>query len=221
MAQLPFEFAYRPALGRTDFLVAPCNQAAIAWLDRWPDWPAPALTLYGPRRSGRTHLGHVWQMRSGARIVDPSLLTTDRIPALLGNARCLFIDNIEQAAEAPLLHLYNLIAERGGHILLVAGDAPVRLGLSLADLRSRLAAAPAIALAPPDEELIGALLVKLFADRQLVVGAEVVAYLALRLDRSFEAVYAAVAALDAAGLAQHRRITVRLARDVLGLDPPA
>lgn len=220
MAQLPFEFAYRQALHRTDFLVAPCNQAAIAWLDRWPDWPAPALTLYGPRRSGRTHLANVWQMRSGARIVDPSLLATDRIPALLGNAHCVFVDNIERAAEAPLLHLYNLIAERGGHILLVAGASPARLGIALADLRSRLVAAPSVAVAPPDDELIGALLVKLFADRQIVVSEEVVAYLALRLDRSFEAVYAAVAALDVAALAQRRRITVPLARQVLGLDPP-
>ncbi len=47
-AQLPLELELRPALGRDDFLVAPSNEVAVAWIDRWPDWPGPALALYGP-----------------------------------------------------------------------------------------------------------------------------------------------------------------------------
>ena len=85
----------------------------------------------------------------------------------------------------------------------------------MADLRSRLRAAPAVAVAPPDEALIAAVLVKLFADRQLAIGEEVVAYLALHLERSFAAARDAVAALDAAALAEQRRITVPLVKRVL------
>ena len=39
--QLPLDLGHRPALGREDFLVAPSNQGAVAWIDRWPDWPGP------------------------------------------------------------------------------------------------------------------------------------------------------------------------------------
>ncbi len=217
MTQLPLDLGHRPALGRTDFLVVPSNAAAVAWLDRWPQWPAPALALSGPPGSGKSHLAHVFAARAGAPIIEPSSLATERVPALLGGASAAVVDEAERAAEAPLLHLYNLLAERRGHLLIVSRAAPARWTIALADLRSRLVASPTVAVAAPDEALIGALLVKLFADRQLAVGEEVLAYLALHLERSFAAAQRAVAALDAAALAEHRRITVPLARRVLQL----
>ncbi|HKO09467.1 MAG TPA: DNA replication protein, partial [Alphaproteobacteria bacterium] len=85
----------------------------------------------------------------------------------------------------------------------------------LADLRSRLLAAPAVAVAAPDETLLAALLVKLFADRQLRVGAELIAFLLPRMERSFEGAVRLVAALDAAALAAKRPLTMPLARSVL------
>ena len=218
MGQLPLDLGHRPALSRADFLVAPCNAEAVAWLDRWPRWPAPALALWGPAGSGKSHLAGVFAARTGARIIDPAALATERVPGLVGDARAAVVDAAERAAEEPLLHLYNLLAERRGHLLVVARDAPARWATALADLRSRLIAAPAVGVAPPDEALIGALLVKLFADRQLAVGEEVVAYLALHLERSFAAAQRAVAALDVAALAAHRRITLKLARQVLELE---
>ena len=139
------------------------------------------------------------------------------MPALLAGAAAAVLDDAERAAEEPLLHLYNVLAERRGHLLIVARDPPARWAIALPDLRSRLVAAPAVALAAPDEALIGALLVKLFADRQLAVGEEVLAYLALHLERSFAAVQRAVALLDATALAEHRPVTVPLARRVLAL----
>jgi chromosomal replication initiation ATPase DnaA len=218
-AQLPLDLGQRrPALGRADFLIAPCNEAAVAWLDRWPLWPAPALVIHGPPGSGKTHLAQVWEARSGAVAIDAAALATLTVPEHLGAARAAIIDEVERAAEEPLLHLYNLVAERGGHLLVVAREPPARAGIALDDLRSRLIAAPTVAVAPPDEALIGALLVKLFADRQLAVSAEAVRYLTLHLERSFAAVQAAVAALDAVSLAERRPITARLARRVLGLD---
>lgn len=221
MRQLPLDLPHRPALGGGDFLVAPCNAEAVAWLDRWPDWPAPALALHGPGGCGKTHLGHVWQVRSGAIFIDAPELAVDRLPMLVSASGAVILDGAERAEERALLHLYNLVAERGGHVLLIANEPPARWATALADLRSRLLAAPAVAVAAPDEALLGALLVKLFADRQLAVGADVIAYLLPRLERSFEAARQAVARLDAAALAAHRRITVPLVRQVLAGDAAA
>jgi len=216
--QLPLELGHRPALGRADFLLAPCNAEAVAWLDRWPQWPAPALALYGPAGSGKSHLAHVFAAQSGACMLDPTALATDRIPGLLGDARAALVDEAERANEEPLLHLYNLLTERRGHLLVIAREPPARWRIALADLRSRLLAAPAVALRDPDDALIAALLVKLFADRQLAVGADVVQYLMPRLERSFAAATAAVESLDRAALAEQRPITVPLARRVLRFD---
>ncbi len=222
-AQLALPLEHRPALGNEDFLLAPCNRAAVAWLDRWPRWPAPALTVHGPPGCGKTHLAHVWQARSGARMLRPSMLAGAEAPALLADARACVIDPRGDADdgwpdgvdEPALLHLFNLLAEAGGHLLLMAPSPPARWRLGLPDLRSRLRAAPAVAVGRPDDAVIAAVLVKLFADRHLPVGAEVVGYLQRRIERSFDAARRVVAAVDQAALAARRRVTVPLAREAL------
>ena len=214
-SQLVLGLSHRPALGRDDFLVASPNAEAVAWLDRWPDWPATALALYGPAGAGKSHLAQVWRRRSGAveaagqgPLDPPALAAAGAVVLDLGDAPA-------PAVERPVLHLYNLLAERRGHLLLVGREPPARWPVELPDLRSRLSTAPAVALLPPDDELRAAVMVKLFADRQIRVEAEVVSYLLQRLDRSFAAIGTAVAALDEAALAERRPITVPLARAVL------
>ena len=85
-AQLPLEFGHRPALTGEDFLVAPCNADAVAWLDRWPDWPAPALVVHGPRGCGKTHLALVFQGMSGARAITHDMLSKGNPLDLMGAA---------------------------------------------------------------------------------------------------------------------------------------
>jgi len=216
MTQLILDLGHRPALAEADFLVAPCNQSAVQWLDRWPDWPAPALTLYGPAGCGKTHLARVFAARSEAPIVEADRLATEVVPQLLGRARACVVDDADRAGAEPLLHLYNLIAERRGGMLLTAREPPARWPSLLPDLRSRLVAAPMVAVEAPDDALLGALMVKLFADRQLAVSEEVVLFLLRHMERSFEAARRLVAELDAAALRDRRGITIPLARAVLG-----
>jgi DnaA regulatory inactivator Hda len=218
-AQLPLAFDHRPALSGEDLLVAASNQAAVAWIDRWPDWPAPALVVFGPAGCGKTHLGQVFAHRSGARAITPQTLAREEPARLVHDAPACLIDDAEAALahglEEPLLHLYNTAAEAGRRLMLTARRAPSRWDVKLADLRSRLNAALAVEIGPPDDGLIAAVLVKLFADRQLKVDTDVVAFLLARMERSFEAARQMVAALDAAALAERRNITVPLARQVL------
>lgn len=215
--QLVLELPHRPALGRGDFLVAPCNEAAVAWIDRWPDWPAPGLALYGPRGSGKSHLAAVWQARSGAAAISPAALAQGRL-----EARCAVCEEpgrlAERAAAEALFHLYNRIAAAGGHLLLTGTAPPARWPVALADLRSRLNALPAVEIKAPDDAVLAGLFAKLFRDRQLAVAGDVILYLVPRIERSCAAVARAVETLDRAALAQRRPITLALARATLGLD---
>jgi chromosomal replication initiation ATPase DnaA len=215
MSQLILDLGHRPALGEADFLVAPCNERAIQWLDIWPAWPAPALTVFGPPGCGKTHLARVFAARSGAPLIPATALATDVVPSLLGPATAAVVDAADSAAAEPLLHLYNVIVERRGQLLLTATEPPARWPDLLPDLRSRLAAALTVAVAPPDDALLAALLVKLFADRQVAVGEEVVLFLVRQMERSFDAARRLVAALDAAALREQRGITIPLAKSVL------
>lgn len=227
--QLPLDLGCRPALGREDFLLAPANADAVRWLDRWPRWPGPAVVVYGPAGCGKTHLAEVWRQQSGASRLAAADLREPRLPErLLAVQRAvpppaLVLDDAPQQLlsrdEAHgLFHLYNALSAAGGFLLLTAPCPPGDWPVELADLRSRLCAAPAVAIAPPDETLLAALLVKLLADRQLPAEPGVIAYLAARMERSAAAALRLVAALDTASLAQRRPLTIPLARQVLALE---
>ena len=214
--QLILDFAHRPALGKADFLVSDCNRTAVAWVDRWPDWPSPALAVYGPRGSGKTHLAHVWATRSDAIVIRGRDIENRTAPDILDDAPSCVLDNADDVYdEEALLHLYNHVAETGGSMLLIARHPPVKWKIDLPDLSSRVGAAPAVGICPPDDELLGALLVKLFYDRQLKVADDVLVYLLARMERSFAAAGSLVDTLDRLGLAEGRAVTVPLARTVL------
>ncbi|MFX6899694.1 chromosomal replication initiator DnaA, partial [Acinetobacter baumannii] len=80
--------------------------------------------------------------------------------------------------------LINSAKEEGAFVLMTAREAPVAWGTGLKDLTSRLRAIPTVALAEPEDALLRAVLVKLFADRQLLADADIVEFLARRMERS-------------------------------------
>ncbi len=215
-SQLTLGLALPVSWAREDFLIAPGNETALAWLDRWPDWPNGILVLHGPEGSGKTHLGHIWAAHAGARFAAAADLRVESVDALAQGA--LVLEGAAEAAivePAALFHLINLMRERGHGLLLLAVAAPAAWGVTLADLASRLKAMPVAAIAPPDDALLGAVMVKLFADRQLIVGQDVIAYLLPRIERSFHAARHWVARLDAAALTEQRAVTIALARKLL------
>lgn len=216
--QLTFDLAHRTALGADDFLVAQPNADAVAWIDRWRTWAHPALVLHGPPGCGKTHLGHVFLAATGGVAVAARELAAND-PARLAEAPAILVEDADRmgdpAAERALFHLHNLIAEARGRLLLTARVPPARWPIGLPDLASRMRAAPAVAILPPDQTLIGAVLVKQFADRQVRVDPAVIAFLTARMERSFDAARRLAEALDRAALSEGRAITVPLASAVL------
>ena len=220
--QLPLALGHRPALGQADFVVAAGNKDAVAWLDRWPAWPASALVIHGPAGCGKSHLVAVWRARSEARSLDAATLDDDTVARLVEGRGHLALDAADagladagEAGETALFHHYNTVKARGDTLLLTARTPPARWRLGLRDLASRLAALPAIAVAQPDDALMAAVLAKLFADRQLAVDRRVIDYLATHMERSFGAARRLVEALDREALARRRPVTRPLAAELL------
>ena len=215
-AQLTFDLAPRPALGAADFLVSPANEAALRLIDRWPDWPHHAVVLEGPAQAGKSHLGQVWRLASGAaEVAAPDL--TDASVAALTQAKALLIENLERGIgdERVLFHLLNAAREQKLSLLLTTRTPPAEIEMALPDLSSRLRAAPLVAIAPPDEMLLKAVLIKQFNDRQLEVEPAVIDFLAMRMERSMAMASAIVKALDERALAVKRKVTRPLAAEVL------
>src|SRR5206468_12298251 len=121
------------------------------------------------------------------------------------------VDDADRAGEHALLHLFNCCRETGAGLLMVAREAPAIWPIALPDLASRLRAADTVGIGPPDDNLLAAVLVKHFADRQLRVAPELVGYLVPRMERSFAAAAALAARLDQLALSAHRPVGLALA----------
>ncbi len=156
--------------------------------------------------------------KAPARLSARSLAGAD-LPAALATG-ALVIEDIAEGAfeERALFHLINLVREEQASLLVTARTAPGGWSVAIRDLGSRLKALPVVALAAPDDMLLRAVLVKLFADRQLAVDESLIGYLATRIERSFAAARAVVARLDQEAMGQKRPLTRALAAELLRAD---
>lgn len=214
--QLAFDLGHRPAFGREDFLVAPCNSEAVANIDRWPDWPSHALAIFGSPGCGKSHLAHVFALRADAAIVEPDEVIVSAVANLAKRKKNLVIENGELVSDdRALLHLFNAMKERGGYLLFTSREPPARWPQMLPDLKSRLTAINAIRIEAPDDAMIEAVLVKLLSDRQLTVNPETLTYIIRHMNRSFSAARRIVELADTESLAGKRPITIPLIKNVL------
>jgi chromosomal replication initiation ATPase DnaA len=222
-SQLVFNFEHRTALESQDFLVTPCNQEAVAWIDNWPHWSSPAFVVHGPSGCGKSHLAQVFLARtSGVKFSYLQLLDQEP-PALLGGSKACLLDDIDlaftpgnkHALEEALLHLYNILEEHKLTMMITAKSPPSRWGISLADLSSRLKTATVAEIGQPEDALLAAVLVKQFSDRQIRIDNEVVAFVQTRIERSFHALGRFVAIADKLSLAKKSRVSIPLMRSVL------
>ncbi len=209
--QLAFPIDGRETFRRGDFFVSPANAEALAAIDGWRDWPGGMLLLVGPEGAGKTHLARIWAEAAGADLVAGADLAEPAVPDLAA-LDALVVEHADEVAgdparEAALFHLYNLGRERGLALLLTARTPPRDWGLSLADLESRMQSLALARLAPPDDALLSAVLLKLFADRQVQVTPTLVPFLVARMERSIAAARRIVAELDRRALARGGPIT--------------
>ena len=214
--QLVLDLPHRAAAGAEDFLISSCNKAAIALIDQWPAWPAPAICLSGPAGAGKTHLVDVWRTRSGGDTIAAARVGTQTIEQFKQHP-ALAIEDIDrgQPDERVLFHLLNQAREQRGFILMTTRTVPGEMQIELPDLRSRLRALPLVEIGAIDDALLSGLLIKLFADRQLSVEPSVIRYLTTHMERSAEAARDLVDEIDRRALASHRKLTRALAADVL------
>jgi chromosomal replication initiation ATPase DnaA len=210
--QLALALDHAESLAREDFLTGPSNAAAMALIERWPDWPSRTVLLRGPEGAGKSHLAAIWARESGARTLSPRALEGAEVPIALVTG-ALVLDNLAEGRfdEAALFHLLNLAREERAYVLITTRTAPATWRIEVPDLASRLRALPVVALTAPDDALFRAVIVKLFTDRQVAVDESLVSFLTTRIERSFAAARAAVTRLDREALRLRRPITRALA----------
>jgi chromosomal replication initiation ATPase DnaA len=212
--QLALALDHAESYAREDFLSGPCNAEALALIGSWPDWPARAVALVGPEGSGKTHLATIWAAAAGARVISAHSLAEMDVPGALATGALVIEDATALGDERALFHLINLAREEEAYLLFTARTAPSLWPAVIPDLVSRLRALPVVGLHAPDDAVLGGVMLKLAADRQLTLDDSVVRYLSTHIERSFAAARGAVIALDEEALRQGRPPSRALAAEM-------
>lgn len=183
-----------PADPRDDeFLIGSSNERAVRLLERWSTWPVMAVIVTGPRKSGRSLLARIFAAKTGGGL----------------------IDDAERQSEAAIFHAWNRAQEDRRPVVIVADASPPEWAVRLPDLRSRLAASPAVRIADPDQDLMRALFERLFLRRGLDARPDLLQWLVMRVERTHLALLRTVDLLDQAVLERHKRLSIPLARATL------
>ncbi|MET0238445.1 MAG: chromosomal replication initiator DnaA [Sphingobium sp.] len=193
MKQLPLPIDWRSIGHNRSIVTGEGNAEALDLLSQPDLWPSHCMLLVGPPRSGRSIIAAEMARLDLAEVVDDA----------------------DQADEAALFHRWNAVRERGGRLLLIAGEAPPRWAIALPDLRSRLSAAGIARIAPPDEAMVEAMIALGLSQAGTGFGADVPRYLAPRLPRCYQTIETAIAALNSDSLSSGRKISLPRARLVL------
>ncbi len=215
-SQIPFDLPLRSANGREDFLIAACNEAAVAWIDRYPEWKDAIAVLRGPSASGKSHLMAVWSTTARAVWLNGPDIRVADLADRIQDAKAVAVDDADQCVEPDcLFHLVNMMRERRGHLLIAVREPPARWTFGTADMRSRLAAVPLLELGAPDDDILQAVLVKQFDDRGIQIAPQVVRSLLTWMPRTFDAARALVGEIDRLSLASKRKPSAQMVRPAL------
>ena len=223
--QLPLEFIPEPYLGKEDFMVAACNHEAFALVDSWPAWPFFAICIYGPEGCGKTHLATMFA-HNVANLANwpykvPVVHAKDirfETLQLFEKCSCLIVEELsENVDNEALFHLYNHYRNEGGYILFTAAQAPARTRFTLPDLQSRMNIVPSVAISEPDDEMLSALILKLFTDRQIIIAPEIINYILLNMQRSFAYARNLVAEIDNISLARKRAVSLSIVKEAFSV----
>ena len=212
--QLTFDLPAGVALTAGDFFVSEANAAAYVLVTHVDSWPERKLVLTGPEGAGKSHLARVFATNEDAIVIQADTLTGDmtrpKKPVVIENA-----EGLSASGETAMFHLHNHMRETGLPLLITARSAPSRWNIALPDLASRMQATTPTVIGDPDDDLLTAIIMKLFADRQIMPSPKLPSFLAARIERSFKAAADIVDAMDEASLRLKRDVNEKLAGQIL------
>lgn len=182
-SQLFFNFSTDPYFSWDDFFINESNSEAAKHIKAWPAWLSRCSIIYGNSGSGKTYLANLWKKRNHATFITDKTFT--ELPYYRSDNWNFILDEWNSNTnEKSILHLYNLIHENKGYLLILSKKPPSLLEIKIPDLESRLKASTAIKLDNPDDKLLTIIAIKLFSDLQIQIKNEIINYLINYTERS-------------------------------------
>ena len=210
MEQSYFNYNLKPGLAIDDFFVSTSNKKAYSFiLNNKID--NKKILLIGPNKSGKTHLGKIWQKNNNAVSYE------NNFEIILNYKKNIFIDDfLKNINEEQIFHLINHCSINKLTILLTSNKELFEHNFLLKDLISRLKTFNLLRINLPDDDLIINLIIKLLHDKQIIIkNKEIFHYVLKRIERSYEEIFLLIENIDKLSLEKKRELTIPLIKKLL------
>ena len=200
---------------KENFFVSTSNLEAFEILNSWPKWIKKFINLYGEKYSGKSHLARIFESKSTCLNISEKNFT-EEILIKFKTKQSLIIEDYQNNISENLLYSLINIVEQENKYLLITSEKPINeFNYKLNDLVSRLNNFLYIKLGVPDDELIYALIVKNFSDRQITIDKKLIDYIIKRIDRSYESIFVFISKIDQLSLQKGKPINLEVIKKVL------
>tara|TARA_B100000579_G_C22591170_1_gene738129 strand:- start:97 stop:750 length:654 start_codon:yes stop_codon:yes gene_type:complete len=205
--QLIFDLINIRNFNSEDFYVNDNNLQASELIKLWPNWFNGAIVIYGPEKSGKSHLANIWKETSNANIYN---LEDDFSLSSIDTKKNFVLDNFHNLSridEENFFHIYNQTFNNKKNILITLDKNKLNK-ISLKDLESRFNSFSSATINPPDDNLVNALIIKFFKDQQINIDPSVINFIIKRIERDYEAIFNFLKKIDSLSLEKKAKISI-------------
>ena len=213
--QLLLDFDHKIEFNEHDYYVSKSNYFAFNLIQNWTKWEKKILNIYGDTFSGKTHLAKIFQNKSKALYLTNNDVN-EEIFKKIKLSECIVIDDFEKIKNENLLYsLFNLIYQDNKYLLILSNRAISDIDYSLDDLNSRAKNCIFAQIENPDDDLIFAIIVKSFSDRQIKLEKKLLEYIIKRIERSYGKIYEFIYKVDELSLKKKKPVNLKTIKEIL------
>ena len=213
--QLHLAFDYKTNFNEHDFYLSKSNSNAFNLINRWPDWDKKILNISGEKFSGKSHLANIFKLKSKAFLIKGNEIDNSIFKSIKLH-ESIIIDDFEECKEEEILYsIFNLIDQDSKYLLINSLKPINEIKYRLPDLTSRSKNCLYAVIENPDDELLFAIILKNFSDRQIKIEKKIINYIISRIDRSYRKIDEFIYKIDELSLKKKKPINLKTIKEIL------
>ncbi len=198
-----------------DFFVSKCNYFAFSLIESWPKWEKNILNIYGEKFSGKSHLSEIFKKNNKAIIIKNNEINEEFFKKIRFYEN-IILDNLEYINDENIIYSIINFVEQYNKYLIVNSINPINtIDFTLPDLKSRLKNCIYAKIEKPDDDMIFALILKHFSDRQIKIEKKVIEYITKRIERSYGKILDFIYKVDQFSLINKKSIDYKVIKKIL------
>ena len=214
--QLLLDFNHKKNFNDHDYYVSKSNYFAFNIIDKWPKWEKKIINICGEKFSGKTHLANIFKFKSKALLINHNNINNEDVFKKIKLYENIIIDDFNENLDEKLIYsIFNLIDQDNKYMVINSKKPITEIKFNLPDLVSRSKNCLVAKIEKPDDDLIFAIIIKNFSDRQIKLEKKIIEFIINRIDRSYSKIYEFIYKIDELSLKKKKPINLKTIREIL------